>query len=841
MTFAGWLEIALFLAVLTALTPLSAATWRACSPASSPRLGFVERRSTACSACDAERGQDWKGYARSALVFSALSFALLYLVLRTQGVHPFNPQDLSSGTWDVSFNTAASFVSNTNWQFYAGETTLSYFSQMFGLAVQNFASAAVGIAVLAAFIRGLASRSSSELGNFYVDLTRVLLYILLPLSVIAGLFLLSQGTLQSLGDYTTVKTLTGLDQTLAQGPVASQEAIKLLGTNGGGFFNVNSAMPFENPSWLTNFVQMLMILVIPAGLTATYGRMVGSRRQGWAVFAAMMALFVVAVALDLRRRESIRRRPWTPPGVTAPNLEGKEQRFGIASSSLFAAVTTAASCGAVNAAMESLTGLGGAVPMAEMMTGEVIWGGVGSGLYGMLLFVILGVFISGLMVGRTPEFLGKKIEAREIKLTVIGTIAVPMLVLVTTALAIGSKWGAPSIYNSGPQGFSETLYAYVSQGNNNGSAFAGYTGYLQPNGTNDGAFGISFADLLGGVAMLGGRFFPMLAALAIAGSLAGKRVSPTGLGTLRTDTPTFVVVLIAVILIVALLTFVPALLLGPDRPGPDRTALLAMREIRAAAVALVALSLVFGLAYPLAMTGIGQTVFGGPADGSLVKRDGKAVGSKLIGQDFSATRAARTMRASRSSRRPALLPEPPVRHGLQRRAPRSSTTSARTRRTSPTSCRPISSPTSPANGPRRRPARRDHPLRRRDHLGLGRGPGYLRGERAHPGHIASPGAAGSAAPGCSSWSTRTRAIRCSAWPAKARSTCSSSTSPSTGSPSDDRPARALAAAARHPPPRDSVVAGQARPAPGHPQPGHVRGRGRRRADDADLARPAVRR
>jgi K+-transporting ATPase ATPase A chain len=566
VTFAGWLEIALFLAVLTALTPLVGGYMARVFTGELNTLGFVERPVYRLLGVRRERGQDWKGYARSVLVFSALSFALLYLVLRTQSLHPFNPQDLSSPTWDVSFNTATSFVTNTNWQFYAGETTLSYFSQMFGLAVQNFASAAVGIAVLAAFIRGLASRSTSELGNFYVDLTRVLLYILLPLSVIAGLFLLSQGALQNLSDYTAVHTITGLDQTLAQGPVASQEAIKLLGTNGGGFFNVNSAMPFENPTWLTNFVEMLMILVIPAGLTATYGRMVGSRRQGWAVFAAMMTLFVVAVAL-IYAAEIHPTSAMDAAGVSGPNLEGKEQRFGIASSSLFAAVTTAASCGAVNAAMESLTGLGGAVPMSEIMTGEVIWGGVGSGLYGMLLFVILGVFISGLMVGRTPEFLGKKVEAREIKLTVIGTIAVPLMVLFTTALAIGSKWGKPSIYDSGPQGFSETLYAYASQGNNNGSAFAGYTGYLQPNGTNHGAFGISFADLLGGAAMLGGRFLPMLAALAIAGSLAGKRVSPTGLGTLRTDTPTFVIVLIAVILIVALLTFVPALLLGPVVQG----------------------------------------------------------------------------------------------------------------------------------------------------------------------------------------------------------------------------------------------------------------------------------
>jgi K+-transporting ATPase ATPase A chain len=566
VTFAGWLEIALFLAVLTALTPLVGGYMARVFTGELTTLGFVERPLYRLLGVRRERGQDWKAYARSVLVFSALSFVLLYLVLRTQGLHPFNPQDLSSGTWDVSFNTAASFVTNTNWQFYAGETTLSYFSQMFGLAVQNFASAAVGIAVLAAFIRGLASRSGQELGNFYVDLTRVLLYILAPMSVIAGLFLLSQGALQTLGDSTTVTTVTGLEQTLARGPVASQEAIKLLGTNGGGFFNVNSAMPFENPTWLTNFVEMLMILVIPAGLTATYGRMVGSRRQGWAVFAAMMTLFVVAVGL-IYASEIHPTAAMDAAGVSGPNLEGKEQRFGIASTSLFAAVTTAASCGAVNAAMESLTGLGGAVPMSEIMTGEVIWGGVGSGLYGMLLFVILGVFISGLMVGRTPEFLGKKVEAREIKLTVIGTIAVPMMVLVTTALAIGSKWGAPSIYDSGPQGFSETLYAYVSQSNNNGSAFAGYTGYLQPNGTNDGAFGISFGDLLGGAAMLGGRFLPMLAALAVAGSLAGKRVSPTGLGTLRTDTPTFVVVLISVILIVALLTFVPALLLGPVVQG----------------------------------------------------------------------------------------------------------------------------------------------------------------------------------------------------------------------------------------------------------------------------------
>ena len=566
MTVAGWVEILLFVALLTALTPLIGGYMARVFRGDVTALGFVERPLYRLLGVDPSRGQDWKAYARSVLISTALFGVLLYVLLRTQGLHPWNPRDLSSGTWDVSFNTTASFLSNTNWQYYAGETTLSNFSQMAGLAVQNFISAGVGIAVLVAFIRALASRSGKEIGVFYVDLTRTLLYVLIPLSAIVGLVLVSQGVLQTLGGTVDATGLTGLTQTFSFGPVAGQEAIKMLGTNGGGFFNVNSAMPFENPTWLSNFVEMLAILIIPAGLTATYGRMVDNRRQGWMVFGVMMTLFVVAVAV-IYINESGPTPAMQAAGLTGDNLEGKEMRFGIGSSSLFAAVTTAASCGAVNAAMESLSGLGGAVPMAQMMTGEVIWGGVGSGLYSMLLFVILGVFIAGLMVGRTPEFLGKKIEAREIKLTIIGTIAVPMMVLVTTALAIGSKWGAPSIYNGGPQGFSETLYAYTSQGNNNGSAFAGYTGYLQPDGTNDGAFGISFADVLGGLAMLGGRFLPMLAVLAIAGSLAGKRVSPAGLGTLRTDTPTFGVVLTAVVLIVALLTFVPALLLGPVVQG----------------------------------------------------------------------------------------------------------------------------------------------------------------------------------------------------------------------------------------------------------------------------------
>jgi potassium-transporting ATPase potassium-binding subunit len=545
MTVAGWSEIAFYFAVLTALTPVLGG-YMARVYRGDVGIAMLERL---IHRLTGGRQQDWKGYARSVLVFSAVSFGLLYLILRTQGLHPWNPRHLSSPTWDLSFNTASSFVTNTNWQYYGGETTMTYFSQMAGLTVQNFLSAAVGMAVLVAFIRAIAARSGRELGNFYADTVRTVAYILLPLSIVVGIVLMSQGVIQS----------------LAHGPVASQEAIKQLGTNGGGFFNVNSAMPFENPTWISNFAEMLSILLIPAALTATYGRMVGSRRQGWAIYAAMLVLLVAAVAA-LYVAESHGTPAMRDAGIHGFNMEGKEQRFGIPSTSLWAAVTTAASNGSVNGAMESLTAFGGAVPMALMKTGEVIFGGVGSGLYGMLLFVILAVFISGLMVGRTPEFMGKKIEAREIKLTVFGAIGVPMAVLLATGVAM-SKWGKASIVDSGPQGFSETLYAYTSQGNNNGSAFAGYTGYVQPNVTNHGAFGISFADVLGGLVMIGVRFVPILAVLAIAGSLVGKRVTPAGLGTFRTDGPTFVVVLIAVILIVALLTFIPALLLGPVVQG----------------------------------------------------------------------------------------------------------------------------------------------------------------------------------------------------------------------------------------------------------------------------------
>jgi potassium-transporting ATPase potassium-binding subunit len=571
MTLQGWLQIIVLLAVLTALTPViggyMARVFGNETVALTRVMGPLERLMYRGMRTDPEREQDWKGYARSAVVFSLVSWLGLYLILRTQGIHPWNPQGYSSGTWDVSFNTTTSFVTNTNWQFYAGETTLSYFSQMAGLAVQNFVSAAVGIAVVVAVIRGIARRSGKTLGNFWADLIRTLLYILLPISVVGALFLVSQGVIQTLGPYADFHTLTGGQSTLALGPVASQEVIKQLGTNGGGFFNVNSAMPFENPNGITNAFEMLLILIIPAGLTATFGRMVGNRRQGWALYVAMLLLLVVGVAI-VYAAEVHGSPAQHAAGIAGGNLEGKETRFGITNSALWSAITTVTSCGAVNAALDSLTGIGGAIPMSNMMIGEVAFGGVGSGLYGMLLMVLLAVFIAGLMVGRTPEFLGKKVEAREIKLVLIGTLAMPLLVLFTVALATATKYGAPSLFNAGPQGFSEHLYAYTSQANNNGSAFAGYTGYVQPNAPgNSGAFGITYANVIGGLSMFVGRFIPMLAALAVGGALVRKRVAPLGPGTMRTDTPIFVVLLIGVILLVALLTFVPALLLGPVVQG----------------------------------------------------------------------------------------------------------------------------------------------------------------------------------------------------------------------------------------------------------------------------------
>jgi potassium-transporting ATPase potassium-binding subunit len=576
LTAQGWLQIAIYVAVLTALVPLlggyMARVYQGQRVFLSPVVGPLERLIYRCLGVVPERqGQDWKAYGKTVIVFSALFFGFLYLVLRTQGVMPLNPEGFGAGPWDLSFNTTASFVTNTNWQFSGGETTLSYFSQMFGLAVQNFISAAVGMAVLAAVIRGFASRGGRELGNFWQDLTRSVLYILLPISFLGALVLVSQGVIQTFSGSFALKTLGGFDQVLSLGPGASQVAIKQLGTNGGGFFNVNSAFPFENPTAFSNFVQNLFILLIPAAATAQFGRMVGNRRQGWALYAAMIVMLVGAIGVTYGAEQNgspaqhaAGIETAAAEGTTGGNLEGKEQRFGIADSALWATTTTAASNGSVNSAHDSYTGLGGAVPLANMMTGEVVFGGVGSGLYGMLLFVLLAVFIAGLMVGRTPEFLGKKIEAREVKLVLVGVLTVPLLVLLGVALSVATGLGDESVYNPLPQGFSETLYAYTSQANNNGSAFAGFTGFVQPNAPgNAGSYTIAFANLAGGLSMLIGRFVPLLAALAVAGSLASKRVSPVGLGTMRTDSPTFVVLLIATVLIVALLTFVPALLLGP--------------------------------------------------------------------------------------------------------------------------------------------------------------------------------------------------------------------------------------------------------------------------------------
>jgi potassium-transporting ATPase potassium-binding subunit len=560
----GFLQIAIFCALIVAVVPVlggyMAHVFRGERTFLDPVARPLERGTYRLLRIDPNHGQDWKAYARGVIFFSLAGWLLLFLILRTQTLHPFNPSGFHSGTWDLSFNTASSFVTNTNWQYYAGETTLTYFAQMAGLAVQNFVSAATGIAVAIALIRGIVARRSSNpvLGNFWQDLIRASYYVLLPISIVAAVVLISQGVVQTLGG--------SIGDLLARGPVASQEAIKELGTNGGGFFNANSAFPFENPTGLSNLVEMFLILCIPASLTYTYGRMVGSRRQGWSIFAAMAALFIVSVVVVY-----IAERHGTPAqhaaGVVGTNMEGKEQRFGIANSALWTAITTVTSCGAVNAAFESLTGIGGLIPFVNLGYGESVFGGVGTGLYTMLLYVLLAVFIGGLMVGRTPEFLGKKIEAREIKLVSLGVLVTPLAVLLGTFLAMATKYGRPSIFASGPQGFSESLYAYMSQANNNGSAFAGYTGYYQPNPGNLGAHGITFADLLGGVTMLGARFLPILLVLAVAGSLATKRVAPAGLGTLRTDTPTFVGLLGGVVVLIGALTFFPAVLLGPVVQG----------------------------------------------------------------------------------------------------------------------------------------------------------------------------------------------------------------------------------------------------------------------------------
>jgi K+-transporting ATPase ATPase A chain len=590
MTFMGWLTIALFAIILTALAiPLGGYMARVYTGERvflTPIFAGPERFLYKLLRVDPHREQDWKAYAKSLIVFSLAGWLLLYLILRTQNAfyvpHALNPLGYHSAPWNVTFNTVSSFMTNTNWQYYSGETTMSYLSQMIGLTVQNWLSAGVGIIVAVALVRGIISRSGKSLGNFWQDLVRTILYVLSPIAVISALVLVSQGVIANFANYLTVHTVTGVTQTIAMGPVASQEAIKELGTNGGGFLNTNSAHPFENPTQFTNLFEILLVLIIPAALVFMYGRMTGNRRQGYAIYATMMVMFLGAVAVayvaeahgsPAQHAAGLHTHVFT--GSTGGNMEGKEQRFGIAGSALFDTVTTVTSCGAVNSAIESFTGIGGAVPFANLSASEVIFGGVGTGLYSILLYVLLAVFIGGLMVGRTPEWLGKKIEAKEIKLAGLGILITPLAALFCTALATASKSGRASISegalsNSGgltPQGFSESFYAYLSQANNNGSAFAGYTGFIQPNAGNVGSHGITFADVLGGFDMLFARYAPILFALAVAGALAGKRVTPAGLGTMRTDNPTFVVLLIGVIILVGALTFFPALLLGPIVQG----------------------------------------------------------------------------------------------------------------------------------------------------------------------------------------------------------------------------------------------------------------------------------
>jgi K+-transporting ATPase ATPase A chain len=584
VTFAGWLTIVLFAVILTALAlPLGsymAGVYTGKRVFLSPLFAGPERFLYRILRVDPEREQDWKSYAKSLLIFSLAGWLLLYLILRTQNAfyvpHELNPLGYHSAPWNVTFNTTSSFLTNTNWQYYGGETTMTYLSQMIGLTVQNWLSAGIGIVVAVALVRAIVSRSGKSIGNFWQDLIRTILYVLTPISVVGALVLVSQGVIQNFATYLTAHTITGLTQSIAMGPVASQEVIKELGTNGGGFFNVNSAHPFENPTAFTNLFEMLLVLIIPAALVFFYGRMTANRRQGYAIYAAMMLLFLgaasvayIAEAHGSPAQHAAGLHTHVISGSTGGNLEGKEQRFGIAGSALFDVVTTVTSCGAVNSAIESFTGIGGAVPMANLSASEVIFGGVGTGLYSMLLYVLLAVFIGGLMVGRTPEWLGKKLEAREIKLAGLGILITPLAALFCTAMATATHAGRASIseLGAGPQGFSESFYAYLSQANNNGSAFAGYTGFIQPNAGNVGSHGVTFANLLGGFDMLFARYAPILFALAVAGALAGKRVTPAGLGTMRTDNPTFVVLLIAVIVIVGALTFFPALLLGPIVQG----------------------------------------------------------------------------------------------------------------------------------------------------------------------------------------------------------------------------------------------------------------------------------
>ncbi|MBV9829744.1 MAG: potassium-transporting ATPase subunit KdpA [Alphaproteobacteria bacterium] len=562
MTLNGWLQIAIFAAIVILLAkPFGGYLTQVFSGERnllSAVLKPVERAIYWCCGVDERQEQHWVTYCIAMLLFSVAGFLSLYALQRLQAMLPFNPQGQSAVEQSLAFNTSVSFITNTNWQSYVPETTMSYLVQMAGLTVHNFMSAATGIALALALVRGFARRSAQTLGNFWVDLTRCTLYVLLPLSIVVGLFFVWEGMPQNLGAYTEATTLEGAKQIIAQGPVASQEVIKMFGTNGGGFFNANSAHPFENPSALTDMVQMILIFSLGAALTNVFGRMVGDQRQGWAIFAVMGVLFLAGVVVTYSAEApgnpafAALHIDQTPSALQAGgNMEGKEVRFGIAQSALFTTVTTDASCGAVNTMHDSLMPLAGAVPMVNIMLGEIIFGGVGSGLYGMLLFAIVAVFIAGLMVGRTPEYLGKKIEAREVKMAMLAILILPLSILGFSALATVLPDGLAGPANQGPHGFSEILYAYDSATGNNGSAFAGISANTM------------FYNVTLGFAMLMGRFLMIMPMLAIAGSLAAKKIVPASAGTFPTHQPLFVGLVTGVIVIVGGLTYFPAVALGP--------------------------------------------------------------------------------------------------------------------------------------------------------------------------------------------------------------------------------------------------------------------------------------
>jgi K+-transporting ATPase ATPase A chain len=554
MTINGWIQIAIYCAIVVALVkPLGWYMTRAFDGERiflSPILRPVEAGLYRLAGIDEKSEQHWLTYTVAMLLLNVGGFLLLYLLLRLQGALPFNPQNMGAIPDYLSFNTAVSFVTNTNWQNYGGESTMSYFTQMLGLTSQNFLSAATGIALALVFIRAFARASARTVGNFWVDVTRCTLYILLPICVVGALVLVALGVPQNLGAYTEATTLEGAKQLIAQGPIASQMMIKHICTNGGGFFNSKAAQPFENPSAITNLIHLVAIFAIGAGLTNVFGRMVKDERQGWAIFAAMAVLFLGGV-LVIYWAEAAGNPQFAGLGLDASNMEGKEVRFGVALSSLFAAVTTAASCGAVNAMHDSFTPLGGMIPLINMELGEIIIGGVGAGLYGILLFVVITIFVAGLMVGRTPEYLGKKIEAKEVKMAMLAILVLPLMFLGWTAVATVLPQALASVANPGPHGFTEILYLFTSQTANNGSAFAGITGNTP------------FYNVTGAIAMLVGRFFMIVPAMALAGSLAAKKSVPPSLGTLPTTGGLFVGLLVGVILIVGGLTFFPALALGP--------------------------------------------------------------------------------------------------------------------------------------------------------------------------------------------------------------------------------------------------------------------------------------